>query len=205
MKEEVTLEKIWMKLNRLEDHIINLIVPIQNILRVLGDPSQLEELKDVMRRLLSAISGLKESDISISSNEIKFIGNRLNGVEKILKSIQENGISKKIDLSVVVDGYDMVKKPISHDPKEPVEEPWKAEKAILDNLLEREGAVLMHRFGLLGQKDKTLTAVGKIIGVSPERTRQIEAKAIRKCRHPSRKHLVDALKDSKFKKSILGT
>ncbi len=58
---------------------------------------------------------------------------------------------------------------------------------VLDSLDEREAKVLSLRFGLLGETPKTLEEVGKIFNVTRERIRQIEAKALRKLRHPSRR------------------
>ena len=57
---------------------------------------------------------------------------------------------------------------------------------VLKTLTPREEQVLMMRFGLDDGNPKTLEAVGKKFGVTRERIRQIEAKALRKLRHPSR-------------------
>lgn len=58
----------------------------------------------------------------------------------------------------------------------------------LSELGERERQVLEMRFGLLDGKDYTLDEVGKHFNVTRERIRQIEAKALRKLRHPTRSH-----------------
>ena len=59
-------------------------------------------------------------------------------------------------------------------------------KEILDTLTEREADVLRMRFGMADGRTHTLEEVGQIFGVTRERIRQIENKAIRKLRHPSR-------------------
>jgi RNA polymerase primary sigma factor len=71
---------------------------------------------------------------------------------------------------------------------------WAAEQRLLadqirDTLLTltpRERRVIERRFGLGDDADETLTAIGREIGVTRERIRQIEATALRKLRHPSR-------------------
>lgn len=65
---------------------------------------------------------------------------------------------------------------------------------VLESLTPREQKVLRLRFGLDDGRTRTLEEVGKVFGVTRERIRQIEAKALRKLRHPSRsKKLKDFL------------
>jgi RNA polymerase primary sigma factor len=59
-------------------------------------------------------------------------------------------------------------------------------KQALDGLQERERQVLELRFGLMDGKDHTLEEVSRYFNVTRERIRQIEAKALRKLRHPAR-------------------
>ena len=59
-------------------------------------------------------------------------------------------------------------------------------KEILDTLTDREAEVLRMRFGMYDGRTHTLEEVGQSFGVTRERIRQIENKAIRKLRHPSR-------------------
>ena len=67
---------------------------------------------------------------------------------------------------------------------------------VLLTLTEREEKVIRLRFGLEDGKSRTLEEVGQMFGVTRERIRQIEAKALRKLRHPSRsRKLKDFLND----------
>lgn len=61
---------------------------------------------------------------------------------------------------------------------------------VLTDLSDQEQKVLRMRFGLDDDTPKTLEEIGKVFGVTRERIRQIEAKAIRKLRHPSRLKLL---------------
>lgn len=66
---------------------------------------------------------------------------------------------------------------------------------VLTTLTERERIVLVQRFGLLDGKPKTLEEVGVAFNVTRERIRQIEAKALRKMRHPIRSKQLKAFLD----------
>jgi len=57
---------------------------------------------------------------------------------------------------------------------------------ILNTLTDREKKILLYRFGIDDGSPKTLEEVGNIFKVTRERVRQIEAKALRKLRHPTR-------------------
>ena len=61
---------------------------------------------------------------------------------------------------------------------------------LLDTLTDREQRVLILRFGLQDGRSRTLEEVGKEFNVTRERIRQIEAKALRKVRHPSRARML---------------
>jgi len=66
---------------------------------------------------------------------------------------------------------------------------------VLDTLTDREENVLRLRFGLDDGNIRTLEQVGKVFGVTRERIRQIEAKALRKLRHPSRSETLRSFLD----------
>ncbi len=86
--------------------------------------------------------------------------------------------------------------PDTFQPPEEVTDGYLRRRAIddcLSALGSREAEVIRHRFGLIDGNDKTLEEVGQIFGVTRERIRQIESKALRLMRHPSRRlrELVD--------------
>jgi RNA polymerase primary sigma factor len=63
-------------------------------------------------------------------------------------------------------------------------------QAVLGTLSEREAGVVSMRFGLADGQPKTLDEIGKVYGVTRERIRQIESKAMSKLRHPSRSQVL---------------
>ena len=71
-----------------------------------------------------------------------------------------------------------------------------ATKDVLDTLTPREAKVLRMRFGIEMNTDHTLEEVGKQFDVTRERIRQIEAKALRKLRHPSRSERLRSFLDT---------
>jgi DNA-directed RNA polymerase sigma subunit (sigma70/sigma32) len=77
-------------------------------------------------------------------------------------------------------------------------------KSLLDSLDKREANVLNHRYGLLGESEKTLVKTGRVMGISGERVRVLEARALRKCRAVCRKELVSKLTHKKLYKDITG-
>ena len=70
-----------------------------------------------------------------------------------------------------------------------------ATREVLENLTECEAKVLKMRFGIDMPTDHTLEEVGKQFDVTRERIRQIEAKALRKLRHPSRSETLRSFLD----------
>lgn len=65
----------------------------------------------------------------------------------------------------------------------------------LNTLTEREKNILLHRYGFVDGEEWTLEQIGKMQGVTRSRIRQIEAKALRKLRHPSRAYLIEIYKE----------
>lgn len=137
---------------------------------------------------------------------IAYMSKRIHMMEITMAELKEKGVKKNIHLDFTVDGYEMVrKKPVSMDivPEQEFS-PEDAVKKALETLSERESMVLTHRYGLFGNKELTLKATGKIMNVTPERIREIEAKALRKLRHPERRKYVELITHKQLKKDLIG-
>jgi RNA polymerase primary sigma factor len=109
-------------------------------------------------------------------------------VEQVLSMVQD---PVSLDLPVGEDGDatlgDLIEAPDSLDPHAAAEGSALAQSVAeaLAQLTPREQQILRMRFGIGGTTDHTLEEVGKVFGVTRERIRQIEAKALGKLRHPS--------------------
>ncbi len=110
-------------------------------------------------------------------------------VEQVLSLVQE---PTSLDIPIGEDGDatlgDLIEATDAVDPRA-VAEAVALRKALaeaLEELTPREQRILRMRFGIGGTADHTLEEVGKVFGVTRERIRQIEAKALEKLRHPSR-------------------
>jgi RNA polymerase primary sigma factor len=123
-------------------------------------------------------------------------------VERVLEiqKISQEPVSMETPIGEESDSHlgDFIEDPDAHAPEDVAAYEMLKEQMedILDTLTDREESVLRLRFGLDDGKTRTLEEVGKVFGVTRERIRQIEAKALRKLRHPSRsKRLRDFLED----------
>jgi len=129
----------------------------------------------------------------------KKMGMPLDKVREVIK-IAQDPVSLETPIGEEDDSHlgDFVKDERSMSPEEyTIHELLKDEISdVLLTLTEREEQVLRLRFGLDDGSCKTLEEVGQMFGVTRERIRQIEAKALRKLRHPSRsRKLKDFLND----------
>ena len=129
----------------------------------------------------------------------KKMGMPVEKVQEVIK-IAQDPVSLETPIGEEDDSHlgDFVKDERSMSPEEyTIHEMLKDEISdILLTLTEREEQVLRLRFGLDDGSCKTLEEVGQMFGVTRERIRQIEAKALRKLRHPSRsRKLKDFLND----------
>ena len=242
--ERNSIEHLMSRIDAIEKHIINLIIPFQEIDRltyILKKPLQLESsnvqiaLGNILKQMEKFFDKIKETTQTLNSletlpaiqkcqkeisdeikninlkqafAEIKYIGNRLKSIEESIAEIKETGIKKQIQLDFTCDGYEMVKMQSKKDNTYGVKETEKNSdaniKLLLDTLLIKESIVLCKRLGLLGEKKSTFVSIGKDLKLTGGRVGMIYRKALRKCRHPSKSHLVDKIAHVALLKELRG-
>lgn len=171
----------------------------QSISRALGDQSRTIRIPANMVELLGKIRK--------ATNELTLKNHRQPSDEEIAKYLNEDleKIQTILDISQAVSSLDVA---VDEDGETSVGDlvaDHKAEsgydnlvkeansqivRAVLDTLPTREGEIMKMRFGIDQEKAMTLEEVGKVYGITKERIRQIENKAIRKLRHPARARML---------------
>ncbi len=204
------------RLSNLETHLINFILPLQQINSVadkLNKPIVLDDrrifntLKEFREAIETLIGFFKIADIdkineglspfinnleklNQSLGEIKYIGKRLNEIEKSLQEIKNNGIEKKVRVDLTLDGHEMIKKRSNYYSKNEVYEPEEYIALLLNSLDPKDAELLVYRVGLLDEKPKTFNEIGKLLNISRERASIKFTKVLEKLKHPSRLDLV---------------
>jgi RNA polymerase primary sigma factor len=147
---------------------------------------------ETINRLLRAMRELTQEHGHEPSHEE--IGKRLNMTPEKVEEITDLFYHEPISLETPIGDEensrlgDFVEDETSPAPTEVASQELLKEQIdnVLNELTEREKKVLQLRFGLNDGHTHTLEEVGRVFNVTRERIRQIEAKALRKLRHPSR-------------------
>lgn len=162
--------------------------------------STIREFKDNVKELHEISQELRNDSIL---RTLKFMAKETHEIKEKIVVMEEEGVKKNIHLGLTLDGYQMVKRKVQFKEVD-AEEPEDAVQALLDTLTIKERTTLIHRFGLFNEKKKTLDHIAGILKLTREPVRVIIAKALRKCRHPSRRNLVSLLTHSDLLKAITG-
>ena len=232
--EKLVEEMFFTRISRIEQHLINLIVPIQGISQTLKEPDHLKEFVNLCHKPLTVnykdltvslekwtenlekilekfLKDFTNFPIQKSLDEIKFIGKRLHEIECHIREIKQDGIKKKIHIDLTMDGYEMVKKTTNsfmESFKEGGSNNRNDQEIAILNLLktlpDRDQFVVIHRVGLFGEKPKTYVQIEEKYKINRERASKIFKSAIVKLRHSSRKNLVKRLTHKELKDLILG-
>ena len=227
--EEERFKELERKINRLEQHVINLIIPVQSIAWIAGklekpldinDSELLNLLDDFKTSVSSLINTIQTTDFakiaadltpSIESiknidktlGEIKFIGKRVHEIDRKLDKFGREGIDQKVVLDFKVDGYNLVKKPISYDATEPIEDAYEGISKVLDILAnDREKKALILRLGLMGERPHKFADIGKKFGVTAARGREIYRKALWRLINKLNKETMAKIKDTPLGKAL---
>lgn len=205
-KFEKLMQYLIQSIQNFNQHAVSIQILSKHLMNpiLVDDRGLAHTLREIHIKQQELIESTEKLDIVQILSEIKFIGKRLTEIENMIKDFKQNGFRKQISLEFSCDGYELVKKPREYSRDDPIEESNNDLRKLLDTLIPREGMVLMHYYGLLGTKKKTLKKIGELFELSDERVRQINLKALRKCRHPSRIAMVRNLPDSDFKKAVTG-
>ncbi|WP_297455335.1 RNA polymerase sigma factor RpoD/SigA [Persephonella sp.] len=160
-------------------------IPVKESLFISKVKETYEKLKEKLKREPTIEEIAKEVDASP-----KKVRNALQVVR--MPYSLDKPLGEEEDLTLL----DLLSKKGTEDvEKEIVEESLHKElNKLLNALDERERAIIEYRFGLKGEEPKTLTEVGEILGISRERVRQLEQRALKKLRTLAiKKHLKDFL------------
>ncbi|WP_029520553.1 RNA polymerase sigma factor RpoD/SigA [Persephonella sp. IF05-L8] len=160
-------------------------IPVKESLFISKVKETYEKLKEQLKREPTIEEIAKEVDASP-----KKVRNALQVVR--MPYSLDKPLGEEEDLTLL----DIISKKGTEDvEKDIVEESLHKElNKLLNALDERERAIIEYRFGLKGEEPKTLTEVGEILGISRERVRQLEQRALKKLRTLAiKKHLKDFL------------
>jgi DNA-directed RNA polymerase sigma subunit (sigma70/sigma32) len=217
-KEKNDNEKHLIRMiDNLNDHLHSVKLLLSHVSKPLlvDDRGLRTVLSSIHERMKETFYFIERLDVVQTLGEIKFIGKRLNEIEKLISEIKSSGVEKTISLDVRLDGYETVKKTVKKIKKDEeivetkqLQDEYEDEdeekiKKVLKTLKDREYEVLVHRFGLFGERKKTLKQTALLFNLKCGGSiRRIEMKAIRKLAHPSRYKYIEDITHVELKKSI---
>ena len=165
---------------------------LDNKARTIRMPAYIVEEANKMRNIECALAAKFErnptaneiaQEMGLTEEKVKFIQDSLRDIASLDTPVGE-------DEEATIG--ELVADTMSLTPEQNIDIQARSEmlEAVLATLETREKEVIQHRYGLIDEEPKTLEEIGRIYGVTKERIRQIEAKALRKLRNPLRARML---------------
>ena len=153
---------------RLPVHVTENVYKLKKVMRdlttTLGKEPSVKQIAIAMKMSEAQVQELMENMADISSLDVKVGEDDDTSVGELIEDTTFQSPSAKVEMD---------------DTK-------RAVNAVLATLSEREADILRYRFGMLGGRTHTLEEIGQMYGLTRERVRQIEDRAMRKLRNPAR-------------------
>ncbi len=154
---------------------------INQFSELLNKPLTIDDKRivSILHKFQTEMEKLENLEIVKNFSELKFIGKRLDLIEEKLDILMKDGVVHNIGLDFQVDGYQLVKKPLSYDKTENIFSPYHQEEAILESFTEQEKLIVKKYLGICGKKKTNFKEIGREFELSASRISSIYKKVIR--------------------------